>query len=65
MSNHFEDYFAYLKNQKNYTEITIKDYKEHLIKFESYCNSENNSGKRGKIGIPMGLNFYELLPLYS
>lgn len=40
MNNHFEEYFAYLKNQKNYTEITVKDYKEHLIKFESYCNSE-------------------------
>ena len=42
--------------------LDMYQYKLELL--QSYCNSENNSGKRGKIGIPMGLNFYELLPFW-
>ncbi len=40
MNNCFQEYFSYLKNERNYSLITIKDYKEQLIKFEEYCLSE-------------------------
>ena len=40
--------------------LNIYDYKIHLL--EKYMNSE---GKRGTIGLPLGLNMYELLPFWS
>lgn len=43
MNNYFQEYFSYLKNQKNYSLVTIKDYKEQLTKFEQFCLSENEN----------------------
>lgn len=42
------------------SELNMVSYKMDLL--SSYRSSE--PGKRGKIGIPMGLNFYELLPFW-
>ena len=42
--------------------LDMYQYKLELL--QSYCQGANNA-KRGKIGIPMGLNFYELLPFWN
>ena len=42
--------------------LDMYQYKLELL--QSYCQGANNT-KRGKIGIPMGLNFYELLPFWN
>ena len=42
--------------------LDMYQYKLKLL--QSYCQGANNA-KRGKIGIPMGLNFYELLPFWN
>lgn len=42
--------------------LDMYQYKLELL--QSYCQATNNA-KRGKIGIPMGLNFYELLPFWN
>ena len=42
--------------------LDMYQYKLELL--QSYCQTTNNA-KRGKIGIPMGLNFYELLPFWN
>ncbi|MBE6124264.1 MAG: tyrosine recombinase XerC [Erysipelotrichaceae bacterium] len=40
MNKYYIEYFSYLEKQRNYSLITIKDYKNHLLKFEEYLNSE-------------------------
>ena len=42
--------------------LDMYQYKLELL--QSYCQGANNA-KRDKIGIPMGLNFYELLPFWN
>ena len=42
--------------------LDMYQYKLELL--QSYCQGANNA-KRGRIGIPMGLNFYELLPFWN
>ncbi len=42
--------------------LDMYQYKLELL--QNYCQPVNNA-KRGKIGIPMGLNFYELLPFWN
>ena len=42
--------------------LDMYQYKLELL--QNYCKPQTNPGKRGKIGIPMGLNFYELLPFW-
>ncbi len=44
------------------SELNLYEYKINLLK--TYMNG-NKSSSRGKIGIPMGLNMFELLPFWS
>lgn len=45
------------------TTLDLFDFKNRLLR--SYDNENSNSSfPRGKIGLPMGLNFYELLPFW-
>lgn len=44
-------------------DLNIYEYKQKL--FEEYIKESKNEGKRGVIGIPLGLNLYELLPFWK
>ncbi len=44
-------------------QLNLYEYKQKL--FEEYIKPSQNEGKRGTIGIPLGLNQYELLPFWK
>lgn len=44
--------------------LDLYDFKYRLLRSYNYENS-SRSFKRGKIGLPMGLNFYELTPFWA
>lgn len=44
--------------------LDLYDFKYRLLRSYNYENS-SRSFKRGKIGLPMGLNFYELTPFWT
>lgn len=44
--------------------LDLYDFKYRLLRSYNYENSKK-SYKRGKIGLPLGLNFYELTPFWS
>ena len=69
--NTFADNRKFIAGNRCERPVTKKDsvnnldmYQYKLELLQSYCQGANNA-KRGKIGIPMGLNFYELLPFWN
>jgi predicted CoA-substrate-specific enzyme activase len=68
--NQFNDGRAFISGNRcekpitkktNNNELNLMEYEQSLL--ESYKGKPN--GKRGKIGIPLGLNMYELLPFWN
>ena len=49
--------------QDSINNLDMYQYKLELL--QKYTTSQDVPAKRGKIGIPMGLNFYELLPFWN
>ncbi len=36
----YNDFFNYLTNEKNYSRLTVKSYREDLVQFEAFCRQE-------------------------
>lgn len=47
------------------TGIDLYDFKYRLLRSYNHENEDSSRFPRGKIGLPMGLNFYELTPFWS
>ena len=53
------------KKAKSNGSLDMYSFKNHLLRSYDHANDDERKFKRGKIGFPMGLNFYELTPFWS
>lgn len=53
------------KKAKSNGLLDMYAFKNHLLRSYDHADDDESKYKRGKIGFPMGLNFYELTPFWS
>lgn len=53
------------KKARSNGSLDMYSFKNHLLRSYDHAADEEKKFKRGKIGFPMGLNFYELTPFWS
>jgi len=53
------------KKAKSNADLDMYSFKNHLLRSYDHEFDDPTKYKRGKIGFPMGLNFYELTPFWS
>lgn len=53
------------KKAKSNTDLDMYAFKNHLLRSYDHALDDPNKYPRGKIGFPMGLNFYEMVPFWS
>ena len=47
--NYIDEFLTYLDNEKNYSELTIINYRKDLMEFLDYINGSVTSANRDKI----------------